>query len=216
MKKYIVIITLCFSTSLFAQDDKEMKTLFGNSQITGGFGGFELKTSPVRDNINLFIGGHGGIIFNNHTYIGVGGYGISTREKFNGVDVRLPENDPNRPLRLDMTGFGYGGLYLGYTVAPNNLIHIDIPVLIGAGGVDLSDDNVTITNNDFTLKPSVESSAFFVAEPGLNIEFNMASFCKLGLGGGYRWIYGTNLENISDEELSGWTANFSLRFGKFN
>ena len=193
-----------------------MQTLFGEGRISGAFGGFDMKVSPVRDNLNLLLGGQGGVIFNRHLYLGVAGYGMSTRERFDGLDSRLPETAPNRDIRIDMTGFGYGGLLFGYTIAPNNLVHIDIPVVIGAGGVDLSDDNITLSDDDFTLKPSIESSAFFVAEPGFNIELNMARFFRLGIGGGYRYIYGTDLENLTDNDLSGWTANVSLKFGKFD
>ncbi len=216
MKKYVVlIISLVFSEALKAQDG-EMQTLFGNGRLSGAYGAFDMKVSPVNDEINLLLGGQAAVIFNEHAYIGVAGYGLSTREKFDGIDARLPENDPNRDIRIDMSGFGYGGLLFGYTISPNSLIHIDIPVVIGAGGVDLTDDKITISDNDFTLKPSIESSAFFVAEPGLNIEINMARFFKLGLGGGYRYIYGTDLQNLQDSDLSGWTANVSMKFGKFD
>ncbi|QNL21634.1 hypothetical protein HZR84_06685 [Hyphobacterium sp. CCMP332] len=216
MKNYIVLLIALILTDVVRAQDGEMQTLFGNGRLSGAYGAFDLKVSPVNDEINLLLGGQAAVIFNEHAYIGVAGYGLSTREKFNGIDARLPENDPNRDIRIDMSGFGYGGLLFGYTVSPNSLIHIDIPVLIGAGGVDLTDDNITISDNDFTLKPSIESSAFFVAEPGLNIEINMARFFKLGLGGGYRYIYGTDLQNLQDSDLSGWTANVSMKFGKFD
>ncbi len=217
MKTYFLILFTFYSVQIsFAQnDEQEMKTLFGNGRISGGFGAVDMNVSPLRDNLNLFVGGKGAVIFDNHLYLGAAGYGMATQEKFNGIDARLPENNPNSDIRIDMTSFGYGGLLIGYTIAPNSLVHIDIPIVIGAGGVDLSDDLITIQDNDFSLKPSIESSAFFVAQPGINIEINMARFCKMGLGGGYRYIYGTNLININDEDLSGWTANFSLKFGKF-
>lgn len=216
MKKYIVLMIALVLAEVVRAQDSEMQTLFGNGRLSGAYGAFDMKVSPVNDEINLLLGGQAAVIFNEHAYIGVAGYGLSTREKFNGIDARLPENDPNRDIRIDMSGFGYGGLLFGYTVSPNSLIHIDIPVVIGAGGVDLTDDNITISDNDFTLKPSIESSAFFVAEPGLNVEINMARFFKLGLGGGYRYIYGTDLQNLKDSDLSGWTANVSMKFGKFD
>ncbi|MEQ8358320.1 MAG: hypothetical protein RH860_02455 [Cytophagales bacterium] len=216
MKKYIILMIALVLAEVVRAQDSEMQTLFGNGRLSGAYGAFDMKVSPVNDEINLLLGGQAAVIFNEHAYIGVAGYGLSTREKFNGIDARLPENDPNRDIRIDMSGFGYGGLLFGYTVSPNSLIHIDIPVVIGAGGVDLTDDNITISDNDFTLKPSIESSAFFVAEPGLNIEINMARFFKLGLGGGYRYIYGTDLQNLKDSDLSGWTANVSMKFGKFD
>lgn len=216
MKTYLITLIFLFVSLAGWAQDEEMKTLFGTGRVSGAFGAFDMKVSPVNDNLNLLLGGQGAVIFDKHLYLGVAGYGLSTREKFNGIDVRLPENDPNRDIRIDMTGFGYGGLLIGYTIAPNSLIHVDIPVLIGAGGIDLTDDQITISDNDFTLKPSIESSAFFVAEPGLNIEINMARFFKMGIGGGYRYIYGSDLVNLQDEDLSGWTANVSFRFGKFD
>lgn len=216
MKTTVLTIAIALMGFSALAQEGEMKTLFGEGRLSGAFGGFDMKVSPVRDNLNLFLGGQGGVIFNRHLYLGIAGYGMSTREKFQGIDTRLPENTPNRDIRLDMTGFGYGGLLIGYTIAPNSLVHIDIPVVIGAGGVDLSDDRITLSDDDYTLKPSIESAAFFVAEPGINIELNMARFFRLGLGGGYRYIYGTELVNVSDSDLSGWTANVSLKFGKFD
>ena len=89
MKKYLVIIISILSISpIFAQDG-EMQTLFGNGRLSGAFGSFDMKVSPVNDNLNLMLGGQGAVIFNKHTYIGVAGYGMSTREKFQGLDARL-------------------------------------------------------------------------------------------------------------------------------
>lgn len=210
----LIVLIFCFNS--YAQEEKEMKTLFGDGKIIGAFGSFDIKTGPVRDNINLFLGGHGGIIFNSNFYVGLGGYGLSTIENFNGEDPNVLESDTvNRNVNIDMS-MGYGGIILGYTIAPNSIIHVDFPVLIGAGGVRLGDNEVSIYNQDFPVSPLVENSAFFVVEPGLNVEINLASFCKMGIGGGYRYVYGTDMLNVSDNDLSDWTANFSLKFGKFN
>ena len=62
----------------------------------------------------------------------------------------------------------------------------------------------------------VENSAFLLFEPGLQLEVNVAQFMKIGLGAGYRMVQGTTLRNdITDDDLTYWTGNFSLIFGKF-
>ena len=62
----------------------------------------------------------------------------------------------------------------------------------------------------------VENSAFLLFEPGLQLEVNVTQFMKIGLGAGYRMVQGTTLRNdITDDDLTYWTGNFSLIFGKF-
>ena len=56
------------------------------------------------------------------------------------------------------------------------------------------------------------TAGLFVAEPGVNLEFNLTSTLELGLGAGYRFVNGSDLDRLSDDDFSGWTATLFLRW----
>jgi len=43
----------------------------------------------------------------------------------------------------------------------------------------------------------------------------MTRFFRLDLGVSYRYIAGTSLERLSDSDLSDFSLNLALKFGKF-
>ena len=98
---------------------------------------------------------------------------------------------------------------------PRELIHISIPIVLGAGSLEVVDKDFFV-NNPADSEFTVENSVFFVAEPGIEIEFNITevfpsrSWCLLT--GIFREL---NLENVKDEDVSGTTALISFRFGRF-
>ncbi len=205
MKKVIFTLSISIiSLNLFGQDKAEMKTIFSRSSEIRGFGAFDLKVTEFKEDKALFIGGHGGVILNKHFIFGGGGYGLSTSNTF---DVEGSNEE------LELFG-GYGGIVLGYIIAPTEIIHVSFPVLIGAGGVEVAEEGTEIVNGERSV---LDRSAFFVVEPNVEIEINMTRFMRLGIGGGYRFIQGTDLDvgDVSNEDLSSWTAGISFKFGKF-
>ena len=120
--------------------------------------------------------------------------------------------------RLDL-GMGYGGIFIEYVLNPKKAFHLTFPLFIGAGGAQVGvktplDLNVS-TPQDYTTYDYVESSGFFVLEPGINIELNMSKFFRLDIGASYRFISGTQLQRLSSNDLSDFSFNLGLKFGKF-
>jgi len=206
--KLILLLMLACSLSVVAQDDDEdykykpTKTIVGNSNRVSGFGSIELRTTKIKDELALLPGFTGGVILNNSFIMGIGGYGIATEIGFDGFDP---------PTRQYLYG-GYGGLVLGGILAPKEIIHIYVPVLIGAGGAYISENGFDDLDNDNEFD---ESSAFFVVEPGIEIELNVTRFFRIGIGGSYRYILESDLVNASDSELSNYSGNISFKFGGF-
>jgi len=104
-------------------------------------------------------------------------------------------------------------------MSPKKLFHLTFPLLIGAGGSKIKtktlfDSNVT-DPEDWTQYENVESTGFFVLEPGVNIELNMTKIFRLDLGVSYRFISGTDLQRLSNNDLSDFSFNLCLKFGKF-
>ena len=114
---------------------------------------------------------------------------------------------------------GYGGLFLEYILFPKSAVHLSIPLIIGAGGTTLNakkyQDDSNLNPNEWALYEYVESSGFFLLEPGLNVELNMAKFFRLSAGANYRYVSGTNLQRLSDNDLSGVNFNITFKFGGF-
>ncbi|TRX49315.1 hypothetical protein FNH22_27195 [Fulvivirga sp. M361] len=208
MKKVLLFLFASIvMLSVNAQDDDdEMKTLFGRKSEVRGFGSFDIKVTEFNNENALFLGGHGGVILNKHFILGGGGYGLTTKNDFEVTNDNITE-------KFDLFG-GYGGLVLGYIIAPKEIIHVSFPILIGAGGVEVVDDSRPIVND---LRATIERSAFFVVEPSVEIEMNITGFLRISANGGYRYVEGVDLDvnNISNNDLSSWTAGVSFKFGKF-
>jgi len=220
MKIIITTLAIILTTGLsFGQDNvsyedhrsgsNDIKTLFSRGAKIRGYGALDVKYSEVYKDNSMLVGAHGGIIVNQHFILGLGAYGLSSVNRFDGID-------PNEELYLYG---GYGGLMIGYTIAPKEVIHISFPVLIAGGGFQVSDRNYfnEYANDEIRLDHEIERSTALVIEPGVEIEINITKFFRLGIGGSYRMVKGVSLErnNITNNDLSNWSTHASLKFGKF-
>jgi len=213
MKKVITLLVLALFVQLsFAQEDTvekkdDMKTIFTkeNLKFTGGYIAPELKVSNVHEDISLFVGGKIGFTFNDKFSIGLAGYGLSNNSNFN-IDY---SGNPNTLARI---GMGYGGLSMEYSLFSNKVIHFTVPVVVGAAGIYVYEDDGDFFYNDYE---DIENSAAFVVEPGVNIEVNVFKFMRLDLGASYRLISGSDLIYLQDEDLSDLSFNATFKFGLF-
>jgi hypothetical protein len=221
MKTTITTLAILISAGLsFGQEDdsyqdyrsnsQDIKTLFSKGAKIRGYGALDVKYSEVHKDNSMLVGAHGGIIVNQHFILGLGAYGLSSVNRFDGID-------PNEELYLYG---GYGGLIIGYTIAPKEVIHISFPILIAGGGFQVSDKNYFNEigqNDEIRLDHQIERSTALVIEPGVEVEINITKFCRLGLGGSYRMVNGVSLakNDITDSDLSNWSTHASLKFGKF-
>ncbi len=210
MKKTTLTLALIFSISLLgmAQENEtkstEIKTILGKNSKARGFGTLEFKTTEIKDDIVLMPGVTGGIILDNHFVVGMGFYGIANEVDFIGVE----------PQTKQFLYGGYGGLVLGALIAPKEIIHIYVPVLLGAGGAYITENDYRNDNGRY-VNEFDESSAFAVIEPGIEVELNLTKFFKIGLGASYRYVTESNLANMTNNDLSGYSGSFSLKFGNF-
>lgn len=222
MKKLVTLILLAlFIQAGFAQEEPkdEMKTLFTGNKLkfTGGFINPELKGTIInpgdgKDGYGFLMGGRLGFIFNDKFSIGLGGYGLVTDH-----NTPFGETGDTDYDAAALIGFGYGGLVFEYTLFGNKMIHFTIPVLVGAGGASLYKD-IVIDEENFTWDDfkTYESSAFFVVEPGVNLEVNITKFMRFDLGASYRLVEFTEMDYLSNSDLSNLAVNASLKFGLFN
>lgn len=189
-------------------DPREVKSLLSKNNQIEGFGGVDMKLSDIISERTLLVGGYGGVIINRSYFLGIAAYGLATQPSLDGV---VP--GPNTEKRLTMYG-GYGGIVVGGTVLGKEVVHLSLPVTLGAGNLDVSDDDFFdqgLGNSQFT----VESSTFFVIEPAAQLEFNITPFFRIATGVSYRWVTGLELVNISNDDMIGLTGVLSVRVGRF-
>lgn len=216
--KYLIhiLLVLAIANQAFGQrymdtndpNNEEVKSLLSTKNDLNAFGAGDLKVSDFKEERALLVGAYGGFIINRRYLFGVAGYGLVTKVEFDGVIPGEAE-----PKNLTLHG-GYGGVLIGGTIAHKELIHISIPIVLGAGSFEVVDRDFFV-NNPADSEFTVENSVFFVAEPGVELEFNITKYFRLGAGMTYRYISGTELENVKDEDVSGTTAMISFRFGRF-
>lgn len=213
MKKIITVLVLALMVQIsIAQDEKvepksDMQTIFTkeNLKVTGGYLAPELKIGYVHEDASLYLGAKIGMTFNNKFTLGLAGYGLTNNSNF---DIN---NDPLDPARI---GMGYGGLAMEYTFFSDKKIHFSIPVVIGAAGIYIYEDDGDYFNSTWD---EIENTAALVIEPGINIELNLFKFFRIDLGASYRLVSQTDLpiSGLSDEDLSDLTINATFKFGFF-
>ena len=104
-------------------------------------------------------------------------------------------------------------MMLGLILAPREIVHITVPLFIGAGS--FSAVNEQLDFNNFVSNVTLETSSFAVVEPGLELELNVSKNVRLNFGASYRLIQGSNLRGVTDSDLSGFAGNVTVKIGKF-
>ncbi len=207
MKNLILLVVLFASTQLMAQDAKENEALFGKAKIVStGYGALSTQYTRINGKAAIFTGAYGGWMINHKLMIGLGGYGLATNHQ--GFDEQ-GESDKDNELKM-----GYGGIVVEYTFLSEKKIHATTSLLVGAGAVvnGYRLDKADSYGDHFH---SVDESGFSVFQPTVSVEANMTNWFRISLGAGYRFVNSSDIEGLSDRNLSAPTMNLSLKFGKF-
>jgi len=204
MKYLLLFIPLFLAIShLVAQelddkaDDDEPKTLLSDDVKVTGFGGLFMSFTQIEDNYVNMMGGGGAMIFSEKFF--VGGYGL-------GMTTNL-EASKGQFFEKEMD-FGHGGLWLGFIFKNRSTIHPTLSAFVGWGNV--SARSVT---TGYTDRETFDN--FFVVSPVLEIEFNLAKFFRIGIGGTYHHYSNINFSEYTDKDFSSPGAYLSLKFGEF-
>lgn len=181
------------------------ETLAGSRRGTdyGGFGGPVVKLTRVAGEDVVMNGGRGGLIINRRLVIGGGGYALSRQNIRTGFEF---DNDDQPTLE-----FGYGGIELEYITRPSRLVHATFYTLIGGGRASYVSEQ---SQGGAVLRQRLDSDVF-VIEPALTLELNITNWFRTGIGGGYRFVDGSDLPRVNDAALSGGVATLSFKFGSF-
>lgn len=199
------LILGCVIAALPIEVTEESETLLKGPIHNGGFGGPVVKVGSLAGQTGIFVGGRGGWIINHAFVIGGGGYGLANQDMEVTPRGLSGQNLPGE-YRLEM---GYGGLELEYVHRSRKVVHASIQALIGGG---------TAGYRDRDWERTYESDAFFVAEPGINLELNVSRPFRVGVGGAWRFVSGfemASLPDLTDDDLSGFAGVLTFKFGSF-
>jgi len=194
MKKNLMfLVALFISVSMNAQ----VQTLGGENFTSGGYGGPVSKVGLVHGNPVLFSGGRGAWIINHKLALGGGSYSMVT-------DLKTSEISNNeKPLFMDLN---YGGFEMEYIFNYEKLVHLTVHSMFGGGTLRLLEHNPTMTiNND----------KIFMVEPSLNIDVNINSWVRIGVGASYRYSIGLDIAGMSSSDINGFSGLITFKFGSF-
>jgi len=163
------------------------RTLLGDLDLSGAWGGPTYNYSMTGDDWALLRGGFGGLEFGDEVFLGYGGW--KARENFT-VDepvVGSPEFE-----------FQHSGFIFAYSPFRDNAIHPRITTIIGPGRI-----NVEGEGRDRML----------VGQAMVGLELNLFQWFRLGADAGYRFANGVDSQLISDRDVSGALFQLEARFG---
>ncbi|WP_423737962.1 hypothetical protein [Chitinophaga caseinilytica] len=199
-KRLLLALAVLCTTPALAQEKIESLSRGGKVRV-GGFGAPTIKFTTFDDQMGVLLGGYAGVMLNSRLMLGAGAYALVN-------NIEAPRPDPAGPALY--WNMWYTGFVPEYTIKGNKLVHLAVGALVGGGGV--------MKNERYKSWDEFESigySSFFVGEPHVNLELNITSYLRLGIGGSYRFVRGSGTEGITDEKLSGPSAHFTIKAGRF-
>ena len=198
-------------------DDAPMRTLLGGDKKLhhGGWGAVTTHHTRLLDKDALLVGARGGWLIDHRVTIGFAGHGLVTPVGNPAYDAHLIDQGEvlRRKSSLHM---GYGGLFIEPVIAYRSPVHISLPLIIGAGGAAYSQHRRLPNDFDpFAENDPADAQAFFVVEPGIELEINVLPLLRVGVGASYRYTSDGDLPGTAKDALHGINAGFSVKVGRF-
>jgi hypothetical protein len=189
----------------YYNDPDGIQTLTGPGRTVGFYFGFHSEYSQIAGYDAFGAGGTFAIIANHGLAIGFSGKGFFS--------------EPYEVSAVTHTSHsyagGYGGILIEPILFPKFPVHISFPILLGGGGIARSVFYNYYYPYEYTTVYVENAEAFMIAEPGIEVEFNVARWMRLGLGASYRFTTTFEPSSFDSNPLNGFTGGFSLKFGKF-
>ena len=187
------------------KDNGEVQTLFDGNHGSGGYGALTIGYTKIEGRDAILMGGRGEWVVGHGFGLGVAGYGFLNDPVYNAVE----------DLNYSLAG-GYGGLIMEPIIMGWFPVHLSFPILIGAGGVASTSYTADWADPYQYWDGYLEdATSFFVAEPGVELEFNLVRFFRLALFSSYRYTTDIHMANTPVDALRGWNYGITFKFGSF-
>jgi hypothetical protein len=206
---FITIVLSGLIIGAYAQDNQsEFKTIFpkndGKKIAHGGYGSIGFGYTTIDSKSALLLNVKGAWVIDHKVALGFSGTGF-----MNNLEKTTQSNEY-------YLGGGYGGFFFEPIFFARSPIHFSVPILVGGGGVSTMPQNYW--EDDYWNYQDYD--AFFVFEPGVELEVNVVSFMRVGLGASYRFTNGILInprynDPVALNALDGYNFFLNLKFGKF-
>jgi hypothetical protein len=187
------------------EDENEIRTLFGNKS-NGGYGGISIGYTQINQIQSITMGARGEWIIGHSLGLGFYGSGFMSDFVKTGADQSY-----------NLVG-GHGGIIIEPIFLPRFPVHLSFPIMAGIGGIGYSENQQTgISGNyDGYIK---STDYFLIAEPGVELEFNLTRWLRLAMGVSSRMTsaihFKDTLAPIANDALKGISGGVTLKFGRF-
>jgi hypothetical protein len=152
--------------------------------------------TTLDGSLTSLVGLRGGWLINRQFGIGLAGSAFGWDSTY--IDTPSPRS------RIDG---GYGGLLLQYIIASDRIVHGSIDATIGGGGLCFDPTTGKRECNDRVV--------FYVFEPTANVEVNVTSWMRVGVGAGYRFASVDDGRSQYKPEMGGFVTRTNIQFGQF-
>lgn len=197
-------------------EDAPMRTLLGGDKPMhhGGWGAPSAHFTRINGKEALLVGARGGWLIDHRVTIGFAGHGLVTPIGNRAYDEHLIASGEVLRRRSNLH-MGYGGLLIEPIIAYRSPVHVSLPLIVGVGGVGYSYNSRFPESIDQLEYREDDVQAFFVVEPGIELEFNVISIVRLGLGASYRYTTDLDLPATAKDALHGSNVGLTVKVGCF-
>ncbi len=209
MSRLLVGIGLMVAASIATA---QPRTLVSGEVSNGAAGIVAAQTTKLDGHVALLVGGGGEWTIGHVVSIGGVGYGLVTEVEATALDHY------GRPLLMNL---GYGGLIVEVIAAPDEVLHLRGGFTVGFGSVGYREDIASGSGywRDWGewQYTAYGSEGFYVLEPTLAAELNVAKWIRVSLGVSYRHVWGIDQHDVefTDQQISAASALLAFRMGSF-
>jgi len=216
MRAALLLFAVASVNLVFAQDepsptdDYKINTIFSPGRVsTGGFGALTNKFTFIDGHFANLAGVYGGVYLNHSLFVGASASALTN-------DIRVPVEDSESPLQNLSYMYGQVGGVVEYVMQSDKAVHLAFNMFTGAGFTLQYDRHSWHDDpHEFDWDYNVNEDWFFVAEPGVTVEFNVLKWMRFAPGVSYRAVFNSDGRGLGDRALSNVSYNLSLKFGKF-
>lgn len=134
--------------------------------------------------------------------------GFTSYRLANGIEANQPD-----PLGATDVEFFYGGVTAAYDLLIGPRSRLSAHALIGGAEAHWREDYWSGMPDPDHRDENHRTS--LVAEPGLGLDYQVASWMRANVSGGYRFVTGGRSHALEQKDMEGFTLGLGFRMGRF-
>ncbi|MBC7903996.1 MAG: hypothetical protein H7Y27_11260 [Gemmatimonadaceae bacterium] len=205
MKQVLIAMICLMSSTLFAQKSLQHENKRGIQSTA--YGALSTQFTKFNGQNALFTGAYGGWMINHKLMVGAGAWWMASKNKGVGLNAETHERNNLKT--------GYGGLMVEYYLINDRKFNVSASALVGGGILKNGKGKGTLPENGGDELKDIDATGYAVVQPSVNVEMSVTDWCRVGVGAGYRYIRGADMDGITNSKLSAPTANLTVKFGIF-